>query len=743
MGQSTALLERSVRRFSLAVGALVALSIPCLYLFLEFQDLSDSLDFKAKVKASALSGLIASNPNVWMFAENRLQGLISREPVPLGEELVQVLDTHHELITKAGNTPAEPVLARTYPLYDSGSRVGEVIVSGSMRSAVMAALISAVLSLVLGAVVYVIMKLLPLRALKMATDAQERAETTLRSIGDAVIAADVNGRIESLNLAAERLLGQVEDEVRGRPVAEVVRLRDTSSGAAVESSLSEALKTNAIVSCQGNSEICRSDGTKVAVEEQAAAIRNRDGTVSGGVLVLRDVTVAREYVQRRSWEATHDPLTGLLNRRGFENQVHAALSEAQAKGSSHALCYLDLDGFKLVNDSAGHTAGDELLAQLAKVFKAKVRDTDSVARLGGDEFGLLLKDCVGTRAQAIAAEILGAVNELQLVFRGKSFKVGVSIGLTVITRDHSDVTEVVGEADCACYLAKEQGKNRVVLFVASDTKLAARRSETGWVQRISDAFRDKRFVLFHQTYRALDSSAGHSEHLEILLRMIGEDGEIIAPGRFLPAAERFNLMPAIDRWVINEVFSRHGPLVAERGGVAPICAINLSGASINSQDMLDFIREQMLKYRVRPECICFELTETVAVNSLQAAAEFIRHCKAMGFQFALDDFGIGASSFGYLKNLPVDYLKIDGGFVKNIDHDSIDEAMVETINRVGHILGKRTVAEFAENDAIIARLTALGVDFAQGYGVSRPKPLFVEKQPVDTVAPNWKSTIFG
>jgi len=743
MGQSAALLERSVRRFSLAVGLLVALSIPCIYFYLAYQDLSESLDFKAKVKASALSSLIASNPNAWVFAENRLQGLISREPVPLGDELVQVLDEHRELITKAGNAPAEPALARIYPLYDSGSRVGEVIISGSMRNAVTNALIAAVFSLILGAVVYAIMKLLPLRALKMATDAQERAETTLRSIGDAVIATDANGRIESINLVAEHLLGQVEDEVRGQPVADVVRLRDTNSGGAIETSLREALKTNAIVACQGNGEILRSDGTKVAVEERAAAIKNRDGTVSGGVLVLRDVTVAREYVQRRSWEATHDPLTGLLNRRGFENHVHAALSEAQAKGNSHALCYMDIDGLKLVNDSAGHTAGDELLTQLAALFKAKIRDSDRVARLGGDEFGLLLQNCGRQRAQAIAAEILGAVNELQLAFKGRSFKVGVSIGLAVITGDHSDVAEVVSEADCACYLAKEQGKNRVVLFVASDTKLAARRSETGWVQRISDAFREKRFVLYHQTYRALDSSAGHSEHLEILLRMIGDDGEIIAPGRFLPAAERFNLMPAIDRWVINEVFSRHHSLIAERGGAVPICAINLSGASINSEGMLEFIREQVLKYKVRPESICFELTETVAVNSLQVAAEFIRQCKAMGLRFALDDFGTGTSSFGYLRNLPVDYLKIDGGFVKNIDRDSVDEAMVETINRIGHILGKRTIAEFAENDAIIAKLTALGVDFAQGYGVSRPKPLFVEKRPVETAAPNWRSTIFG
>jgi EAL domain-containing protein (putative c-di-GMP-specific phosphodiesterase class I) len=254
--------------------------------------------------------------------------------------------------------------------------------------------------------------------------------------------------------------------------------------------------------------------------------------------------------------------------------------------------------------------------------------------------------------------------------------------------------------------------------------LAARRSETGWVGRINDAFRDHRFVLYHQTYRTLDALAGHNEHLEVLIRMIGEDGEIIVPRRFLPAAERYNLMPQIDRWVIHEVFSRFDSLVADRGGIALTCAINLSGASINSEGLLEFIRKAVQQYKLVPGSICFELTETVAVNNLHAAAGFINECKAMGFQFALDDFGTGTSSFGYLKNLPVDYLKIDGSFVRNIEHDSVDHAMVETINHIGHLLGKRTVAEYAENEATIVSLGKMGVDFAQGYGVCLPKPLF-------------------
>lgn len=373
---------------------------------------------------------------------------------------------------------------------------------------------------------------------------------------------------------------------------------------------------------------------------------------------------------------------------------------------------------------------DVELDALSCGFTQNASCTGTLARLGGDEFGLLLVDCKEMRGQLIAADVLAAVNDFHFSFGSKSFKVGVSVGLTVISREHTHVAEVIGEADCACYWAKEQGKGRVVTFAASDMNLAARRSETGWVARIKDAFHDNRFILFHQDYRVLNASAGHNDRLEVLLRMVGEDGEIIAPGRFLPAPERYNLMPMIDRWIIHEVFSRYDALLEQRGGRTLTCAINLSGASINCAGMLEYICEQARQYKLGPGTICFELTETVAVNNLQVADEFMRQCNALGFQFALDDFGVGTSSFGYLKNLPVSYLKIDGSFVKNIEHDSIDETMVETINRIGHILGKKTIAEYAENEAIVEKLVRLGVDYAQGYGVCVPKPLFSQVEAV-------------
>lgn len=720
-------LQRIIHRFALGLALVVALSIPCGFGFVKYRDLSNSLDFKAKVKASALSSLIATTPDVWMFAENRIQGLISREPVPLEDELVHILDKDSSVITQTGNLPSGPALKKTYPLYDSGNIVGQVSVTGSANELYLEVLITALISFVLGLLIYAVTKTVPLKAIQSITNElfkeKDRAETTLASIGGAVVTTDFDRSINYLNPVAERLLGYSLREVRGRHVSDVVHLY-SQTGEIVLSSLHQALKSNTIVSCQGNNELRRADGKRIAIEERSAPINDIDGAVIGGVVILRDVSVAREYVQRRSWEATHDPLTGLFNRREFENRVQLALSNAQTTGQRHVLCYMDLDRFKVINDACGHAAGDELLIQLTQMMLTRVRDTDTLARLGGDEFGLLLEECDQQRGQLIAKEIMAAVNEFVFSHGAKTYSVGISIGLTEISGEHNSVAEIVGEADCACYWAKEQGKNRVLAFVASDMNLAARRSETGWVGRINEAFKDNRFVLYGQPYKTLNSSAGLGNHIEILLRMIGEDGEIIAPGRFLPAAERYNLMPAIDRWVINEVLSRYDSLVASRGGAPLTCAINLSGASLNSEGMLEFIRRTAHKYQLNPGSICFELTETVAVNNLQAAAVFINECKSMGFLFALDDFGTGTSSFGYLKNLPVDYLKIDGSFVTNIEHDSIDMAMVETINRIGHLLGKHTVAEYAENEATIRKLGDIGVDFAQGYGVSRPQPLF-------------------
>ena len=722
-------LQQSLTQFASVIAVVVALSLPLGYGSAVYRDFTDSLDFKGQMKVMAVEALIVARPETWMLTDKRIHDALERRPELERFEHLRVLDLERMLVAEAGETPLTPVAQRSFELHDADRVTGYLEFEVSLRPTLVRIGFSGLIGIGLGFLVFMTLRILPLRVLRRVMDAlhteKERAETTLGAIGDAVVTTDAEGRIEYLNPTAQRLFGIDMAAARGRRLDEVVRLFDAQNDAPLEAALSKALSEKRSASCQGRSEVYRADQTRLAVEERAAPIFDADGRLTGGVMVLRDVSLSREIDQRRSWEATHDPLTEIFNRREFENRVRLALAELQANGQEHVVCYMDLDGFKVVNDTCGHAVGDRLLVQLAQLIRSRIRESDTMARLGGDEFGALLVGCDLERARIIAGELIAAVDEYVFVSDGKRFSVGISIGLTRISADHAGITEIIGEADCACYWAKAQGRNRVCVYQASDMKLAARRSETGWVPQINAAFEEGRFQLYYQDYLPLHPEKNEPErqHFEVLLRMIGRGGEIIPPGRFLPAAERFNLIHAIDRWVIATLFAAYPRLKAERGGAPLTCCINLSGASLNTPDFIDFVRQQAELHQLEPGAVCFELTETVAVHDIQVAADFVLACKAIGIRFALDDFGTGSSSFGYLRHLPVDYLKIDGGFVKDIEHDSVDLAMVETINRIGHILGMRTIAEYAENDAIIAQLREIGVDYAQGYGVSLPMPL--------------------
>jgi diguanylate cyclase (GGDEF)-like protein/PAS domain S-box-containing protein len=686
------------------------------------------LAFKAKVKATALSGLVAANPDLWMYQELRMSELLTQYPVPLETESAQIYDLQNNLVGKGGKTPASPVVSRSAPLYDSGRVVGRVDVNDSLRAVIYGTGIATLLGMLLAAAVFVALRVVPLRALRRVTDAlfaqKERAQVTLRSIGDAVITTDDGGRVEYLNPTAETLPGWALPDVSGKPLSDVLQLCNATTGEPIPSPLHQALAENRMVSFGSNIDLVRRDASRLAIEDSAAPIHDRSGKITGGVLIFRDVSTARESARRSSWEAAHDLLTGLVNRREFESLVEVAVASARNAGKHHVICYLDLDQFKVVNDTCGHAAGDDLLKELAGLLQSRIRESDTLARLGGDEFGLMLDGCSLERAQFIAADLLAAVGDFRFNWHAKVFTIGVSIGLAPIAGDSSSSAEVLSRADTACYWAKEQGRNRVCVYRTGDSDMAVRRREMGWIARINSALAEDRFTLYHQSYLPLNAAAGTRKHLEVLLRMIDEEGNLVQPGSFLPAAERYNLMPAIDRWVVGRVFARYHALVAERGGEPLTCAINLSGSSLNAEGFLDFVRQRALEHALPPQSICFEITETAAINNLRNATEFIKECKSMGFLFALDDFGTGTSSFGYLKNLPVDYLKIDGGFVKNLERDAVDKAMTETINRIGHIMGIKTVAEYAENGAIIQELRSMGVDYAQGFGVCTPTPLF-------------------
>jgi len=419
------------------------------------------------------------------------------------------------------------------------------------------------------------------------------------------------------------------------------------------------------------------------------------------------------------YQAKHDALTGLVNRREFEHRVERLLVTVKQDKDEHALCFMDLDQFKVVNDTCGHVAGDELLRQLGSVLQNTVRHRDTLARLGGDEFGVLMEHCSLDDAHRVAISLQKAIQSYQFLWEERSFKVGVSMGLVPITSVTINLTELLKDADAACYMAKDKGRNCIHLYHTEDTEIAQRHGEMQWVVKINQALEEDMFCLYAQAIVPLDGSA--EQHYELLLRMVDSKGKIIPPGAFLPAAERYDLIEKLDTWVIENAFSllTANPLFLKQ---VHFISINLSGQSLAKQEFLTFIISELDKSGIDAEKICFEITETSAISNLNSARKFISTLKGLGCQFALDDFGSGLSSFAYLKNLPVDYLKIDGMFVKDIVDDPIDHAMVKSINEIGHVMGMQTIAEFVENDEIKAMLREIGVDYAQGYGIGKPQP---------------------
>ncbi|MFZ5473789.1 MAG: putative bifunctional diguanylate cyclase/phosphodiesterase [Pseudomonadota bacterium] len=443
--------------------------------------------------------------------------------------------------------------------------------------------------------------------------------------------------------------------------------------------------------------------------------------------IERELREAEVRHQHRKAEETihhlayHDSLTGLINRHRFEQRLTMALRNAKDWNSEHALLYLDLDQFKVVNDTCGHVAGDELLKQLARVLQDHVRESDTLARLGGDEFGLLLENCPIDQAVQIAEKLLQAINAFRFSWGGKTFSVGGSIGLAAITAHNPSVDDLLRNADIACYAAKDGGRNRIHIYKDEDVELQRRRGEMHWVSRIRWALENDRFVLHRQNIVPLQQG-GAGRCCEMLLRMRDERDQLISPGVFLPAAERYNLAPAIDRWVVRTLLeflkTQAGKIDSSQGFF-----INISGVTLNDDDFYDFLRQQLRDSGVAPAQLCFEITETAAIGNLSRALSFMQGIREEGCQFALDDFGAGLSSFSYLKTIPVDYLKIDGAFVRDIVNDPLDRAIVDSINRVGHVVGLKTIAEFVETEAIRDQLRELGVDYAQGYGLHRPEPL--------------------
>lgn len=566
------------------------------------------------------------------------------------------------------------------------------------------------------------------RAEEILFQEKERAQVTLHSIGDAVITTDADGIIDYLNPMAEQLTGWTNEAAQGLPLMEVFNAIHELERTPLENPVEKCLREQRIISLAQRTALIRRDGTEFSIEDSAAPIHDREGNIIGAVLVFHDVSQARMMAYQLAHQASHDDLTGLVNRREFEVCLGRALESAHQADEQHAMCYIDLDQFKVVNDTCGHVAGDKLLKELSARFQTEMRDTDTLARLGGDEFGVLLERCPIKTAWTIADALRIAAKEFRFVWRGRTFEIGASIGLVPITARSGSVADILSAADSACYVAKGKGRNRVHLYQIDDLALTQHKVEMQWLSRIHRALDENRLCLYYQTMLPLGAAAADEKHYEILLRMRDRQGHIIVPMDFIPAAERYNLMPVIDRWVVRSVFTalraqkNNG---SEKGPTT--CAINLSGQSLCDEQFLDFVIEQLDVLTISPGQICFEITETAAISNLTSAIRFISTLKSMGCRFALDDFGSGLSSFAYLKNLPVDYLKIDGAFIKGIVNSPIDHALVESINQIGHVMQIQTIAEFVEDAAILEVVRKLGIDFGQGFGVSRPQPL--EKFP--------------
>jgi len=559
---------------------------------------------------------------------------------------------------------------------------------------------------------------------RIADERERMAEVTLDCIGDGVITTDQHGVTRYMNRAAEQLTGWTRESASGQGVAQVLPLIDEVGGVPLDHAVYKCLLKREAVGLSSHAVMVTRDGRSVAVEDTAAPIRMADGEMLGAVVVFRDVTHQRALSNQLSWHASHDVLTGLRNRREFEKEVARALHSAKQENHMHALLYVDLDRFKLVNDTAGHAAGDALLQILAKLLQEKMRDSDVLARLGGDELGVLLGHCKLDQARLIAEDIRQLIKDFRFVWGDHSFEIGASIGMVEVSADSKSVSDLLVSADEACYMAKDQGRNRIHVYSEGDAVLARRHTEMMWVPRLNDAMQHDRFVLYAMPIAGLHGK--HQPHEEILLRLRDGGGEVIRPDRFIPAAERYHMMPMLDRWVIRAVcryVARREADGPPADGARPLYSVNLSGPSMNDDKLHQFIIDEFLDHGIDPGRICFEITETAAIRNLPKAQELMRRLKLLGCRFSLDDFGSGLSSFGYLKSLPVDFLKIDGSFIRGIADNPVHRAMVEAIHKVGQVIGIQTIAEFVEDAATLDVVDTIGIDYAQGYAVGRERAL--------------------
>ncbi|MCK4705967.1 MAG: EAL domain-containing protein, partial [Gammaproteobacteria bacterium] len=544
---------------------------------------------------------------------------------------------------------------------------------------------------------------------------------TLHSIGDAVITTNINGEIEYMNHVASSLTGWTIEDAKNKPVQDIFRIEDLDTGEPIHDVVMSCLDDGITIN-KSTLSLIDKDGHKKYIESSISPILKTSGKAEGVVIVFHDETQRRQLESTIKHQAAHDPLTDLLNRDAFDIELSDHVYDAKNNNKNHVLCYLDLNRFKLINDTAGHHAGDQCLIQVSSLILSCIRNDDILSRLGGDEFGLILKNCTHKSVLKISDNISKAISNMAFSWDGCEYKISASIGINPLDKNTLDATDAIRKADLACYTAKDQSKNNIYVYEEQDSELIKRQEETFWATRITNAIDNNRLRLYAQSIIPLKNKQPHYKHVEILVRLLDEDNQLIAPNAFIPAAERYNLMNLVDRKVIYETFL-FIKKYSEKDDNNTHYSINLSGNTLGDEGIINYIQTMVNEFEIDTKIICFEITETIAIKNLHYAKSLIKDLKSMGFKFALDDFGSGLSSFQYLKNLPVDFLKIDGNFVADMVNNNIDHAMVAAINQVAHTMGIQTIAEYVENDQIIKKLQDLNVDFGQGYGIEQPKPI--------------------
>ena len=552
---------------------------------------------------------------------------------------------------------------------------------------------------------------------------KRQAQYTLESISEGIVTADSNGYIDYMNAAAEKLTGTRRDQAVGKRLRDIVNLVDEGDRRDLGDPVIRSLTDRRRISMGSRALMVSGDGdTELSIEMTASPIRGPDESIAGVVVIMHDVSERRGLAQQMSFQAAHDALTGLINRLEFERQIEQSLQSVRDQGASHVLCYLDLDRFKAVNDTCGHMAGDNMLREIAALIRDEVRESDFVARLGGDEFGLLLIGCPLPKAQQIADDVVRAVKDYKFVWQDKIFTVGVSIGLVEIGRESGSIADILSTADSACYVAKQRGRGQVHVYSSKDAASARQRGEIQWLGLLQTALTDDRFELYTQPVISAAGKDVTGPAVEVLLRMHDDKGLIVMPGQFMPAAERYQIMTSVDRWVVQATLAALGQgaihLPDDRS-----CSINLSGQTLGEPAFLEFVVDCLDHSRIDPSRICFEINETVVMSDLEHARRFIGVLHGMGCLFGLDDFGSGIGSFASVRDLSVDFLKIDGLYTRELDFDSLNYQVVSAITHLSRTLGFKVIAEQVEEQDDFVALRELGVDFIQGYYIQEPRSL--------------------